>query len=590
MYKNLIELFKENEGKGAVGAFNLHCFEMLPAMIQAAEELNVPIIIQTSLGTAEYIGFEPLIAAVKALAEKSSVNVALHMDHCKSVEALKKAIDLGYSSVMYDGSALPIEENIKNTQEVVEYAHAHGVSVEGEIGSIGGAEEGVVVEKDAAMYTKPEDALHYVNETHVDALAVSIGTTHGQFKSKAKINYELLTELKAKLGPVGLVLHGGTGVSDEDMKRCVREGMKKINVGTELNKSYIEVVNTTFPDATPLTSLRNLLGPANEKIKEVFKGKKIMIISDDQVYPLYGDDLTLNLEKDFKVNHVVVPHGEKSKRFDMLPTLYKACLDFKLTRTDLIIALGGGVIGDMAGFVASSYLRGVKLVQIPTSLLAQVDSSVGGKVAVDLPEGKNLVGAFYHPSMVLIDPCTLKTLDPHFISDGMGEVIKYGCIKDKKLFDQLNSYQNFEELYEFIDEIIYNCVNIKREVVEKDQFDFGDRLLLNFGHTYAHAIEQYYHYEKYSHGEAVGIGMYQITKLAESLDLTKTGSSTQIKEILQKYNLPYECQVETKNLIQAISLDKKNINNSLSVVLLKEIGNSYVYQTNQEFLLKKERV
>ena len=119
MYKNLIELFKENEGKGAVGAFNLHCFEMLPAMIQAAEELNVPIIIQTSLGTAEYIGFEPLIAAVKALAEKSSVNVALHMDHCKSIEALKKAIDLGYSSVMYDGSALPIEENIKNTQEVV---------------------------------------------------------------------------------------------------------------------------------------------------------------------------------------------------------------------------------------------------------------------------------------------------------------------------------------------------------------------------------------------------------------------------------------------------------------------------------------
>ena len=249
MYKNLIELFKENEGKGAVGAFNLHCFEMLPAMIQAAEELNVPIIIQTSLGTAEYIGFEPLIAAVKALAEKSSVNVALHMDHCKSIEALKKAIDLGYSSVMYDGSALPIEENIKNTQEVVAYAHAHGVSVEGEIGSIGGAEEGVVVE----------------------TLAVSIGTTHGQFKSKAKINYELLTELKAKLGPVGLVLHGGTGVSDEDMKRCVREGMKKINVGTELNKNYIEVVSKTFTadDVTPLTSLRNLLGPANERIKEI---------------------------------------------------------------------------------------------------------------------------------------------------------------------------------------------------------------------------------------------------------------------------------------------------------------------------------
>ena len=169
MYKNLIELFKENEGKGAVGAFNLHCFEMLPAMIQAAEELNVPIIIQTSLGTAEYIGFEPLIAAVKALAEKSSVNVALHMDHCKSIEALKKAIDLGYSSVMYDGSALPIEENIKNTQEVVEYAHAHGVSVEGEIGSIGGAEEGVVVEKDAAMVL--ETLGGHVSENYIEGKA-----------------------------------------------------------------------------------------------------------------------------------------------------------------------------------------------------------------------------------------------------------------------------------------------------------------------------------------------------------------------------------------------------------------------------------
>lgn len=275
MYKNLTELFKENEGKGAVGAFNVHCFEMVPAMIQAAEELNVPIILQTSLGTAEYIGFEPLIAAVKALAEKSSVDVALHMDHCKSVEALKKAIDCGYSSVMYDGSSLPIEENIKNTKEVVAYAHAKNVSMEGEVGSIGGAEEGVVVAKDAAMYTKPEDALYFANETGVDALAVSIGTTHGQYKSKAKINYELLSELKEKLWTTGLVLHGGTGVSDEDMRRCVREGMKKINVGTELNKSYIEVVGKTFTaeGVTPLTSLRTLLGPANDRIREIVKEK-----------------------------------------------------------------------------------------------------------------------------------------------------------------------------------------------------------------------------------------------------------------------------------------------------------------------------
>lgn len=275
MYRNLIDLFKENEGKGAVGAFNVHCFEMLPAMVQATEELGVPVILQTSLGTARYIGFEPLIAAVKAIAEKSSVSVALHMDHCKDIDALKEAIDKGYSSVMYDGSSLSLEENIKNTKEVVAYAHERNVSVEGEVGSIGGAEEGVVVAKDDAMYTKPEDALYFAENTGVDALAVSIGTTHGQYKSKAKINYELLTELKEKLGDTGLVLHGGTGVSDEDMRRCVREGMKKINVGTELNKSYIEVVRETFTgeDVTPLTSLRNLLGPANDKIADVVKEK-----------------------------------------------------------------------------------------------------------------------------------------------------------------------------------------------------------------------------------------------------------------------------------------------------------------------------
>lgn len=269
MYKNLRELFKENEGKGAIGAFNLHCFEMLPAMIEAAEENNVPIIIQTSLGTAEYIGFETLIAAVKSLAERSSIDVCLHMDHCKDIDAIKRAIDCGYSSVMYDGSSLPLEENIKNTREVVEYAKAKNVSVEGEVGSIGGAEEGVVVSQNDAAYTKVEDALKFVEATGIDALAVAIGTTHGQYKSKAKLNFELMNELRNSLNNVGLVLHGGTGVSDEDMKRCARDGMKKINVGTELNKSYIEEVNKTFPTATPLTSLRKLLGPANDRIKEI---------------------------------------------------------------------------------------------------------------------------------------------------------------------------------------------------------------------------------------------------------------------------------------------------------------------------------
>ena len=340
----------------------------------------------------------------------------------------------------------------------------------------------------------------------------------------------------------------------------------------------------------PIYIEKGILNQADNYIKKIYQGNKIMIISDDQVYSYYGERLTNVLKKDFIVGRMVVPHGEQSKRFDILPSLYKALLDFKLTRTDLIIALGGGVIGDLAGFVASSYLRGVKLVQIPTSLLAQVDSSVGGKVAVDLPEGKNLIGAFYHPKMVLIDPETLNTLPERFIYDGMAEVIKYGCIKDKGLFDKLNNYQNFTLLYEDIDEIIYRCVDIKRDVVERDQFDFGDRLLLNFGHTLGHAIEQYYHYEKYSHGEAVAIGMVQLTKIAEEKGLSPEGTSDIIKNICSKYNLPSYSGLKTADLVGAISLDKKNINQKLSVVLLKEIGKSYVYQCDLSLIRVKDRI
>lgn len=352
----------------------------------------------------------------------------------------------------------------------------------------------------------------------------------------------------------------------------------------------MEMMVALKDNSYPIYIEKGILNHADKYIKEIYQGNKIMIISDDQVYSHYGDLLTGVLDKEYIVEHVTVPHGEQSKRFDILPSLYRSLLDFKLTRTDLIIALGGGVIGDLAGFVAATFLRGVKLVQIPTSLLAQVDSSVGGKVAVDLPEGKNLIGAFYHPKMVLIDPNTLKTLPERFINDGMGEVIKYGCIKDKSLFEQLNNYQDFNDLYQDIDEIIYRCVDIKRDVVERDQFDFGDRLLLNFGHTLAHAIEQYYHYEKYSHGEAVAIGMVQLTKIAEENNLSPVGTSDIIKEICIKYNLPVVSNLKTTDLLSAISLDKKNINKRLSLVLLKEIGDSYVYQSDLSLIRAKDRV
>ena len=343
-------------------------------------------------------------------------------------------------------------------------------------------------------------------------------------------------------------------------------------------------------DSYPIYIQQGLLDEVLSYIKPVFQGNKIMIISDDQVFSYYGEKIETQLKKEYEVSHIVVRHGEQSKRFDILPELYNELLSFQLTRTDLIIALGGGVIGDLAGFVASTFLRGVKFVQIPTSLLAQVDSSVGGKVAVDLPAGKNLVGAFKHPSLVLIDPKTLKTLDKRFISDGMGEVIKYGCIFDAELFKQLSTYSSFEELYQDIDEIIYRCVDLKRDVVEKDLFDFGDRLALNFGHTLGHAIEQYYHYEKYSHGEAISIGMVQLTQIAEMKGLTKPGTASQICDVLKTYQLPHASHLKTADLKQAMAVDKKNINKKLSYVLLHEIGQSYIYPSDLTFIDEVEEV
>ena len=335
----------------------------------------------------------------------------------------------------------------------------------------------------------------------------------------------------------------------------------------------------------PIYIKNGILTKSGEYISQIFKGQKIMIISDDNVFPLYGQQVIDSL-KDYECHFLVLPHGEPTKSFQSLPKIYTAMLDAKLTRSDLVIALGGGVIGDLAGFAAASYLRGIKLVQIPTSLLAQVDSSVGGKVAVDLSQGKNLVGAFYQPKMVLIDPDVLNTLPEHFIKDGMGEVIKYGCIKDAGLFDRLCAHSSFENLKPELSEIIARCVDIKRIVVEADQFDTGERMLLNFGHTLAHTIEQYYNYERESHGEAVGIGMYQITRMSEEKGLTISGCSDQIKKALDIYGLPSSCGLPVADLTKAITLDKKNLNGNLNVILLKAIGDSYVYPTDISFFNK----
>ncbi|MGL5086590.1 MAG: 3-dehydroquinate synthase [Clostridium sp.] len=334
----------------------------------------------------------------------------------------------------------------------------------------------------------------------------------------------------------------------------------------------------------PILIENGLIEKVGYEVQKIFKGKKIFILTDENVNSFYGEKVKSLLENvGYVVKKLILKPGEETKNYSSVLGIYNELLDFKITRSDLIITLGGGVIGDLGGFVASTFLRGVDFIQFPTSLLAQVDSSVGGKVGVDISRGKNLIGSFYHPKAVLIDPDVLNTLKPRFFNDGMAEVIKYGCIKDSNFFSELKNYRNNQDVINNIGKIIHRCCAIKRDVVEKDEKDKGDRMLLNFGHTLGHGIEQYYDYKKYSHGEGVAVGMYVITKISESMGLSKKGTASEVKELLIKYSLPFETDVKIDNIMEAISLDKKNIDGNLNVILLKEIGKSFIYKTDSSF-------
>lgn len=273
MYTTLKEVTHQAERLNfTVGAFNAHNLEMLPEMIRGAKEMGAPIIIQTSVDTAKYIGMSLLVAVVREMAETEMVDAVLHLDHAREFDDIKEAIDSGYTSVMYDGSHLPFKENIMKTQAVVAYAHEHGVSVEGELGTIGGTEEGIHVEEDDKVYTKPADAVHFVKATGVDALAIAIGTNHGQFKSKTEVNIPLLKEIDAVVD-VPLVIHGGTGVKEEDYPELINHGIRKFNVGTELLVNWTQTAKDSFGETTINKSLRHNVMPANQKVKEIVSHK-----------------------------------------------------------------------------------------------------------------------------------------------------------------------------------------------------------------------------------------------------------------------------------------------------------------------------
>ncbi len=333
---------------------------------------------------------------------------------------------------------------------------------------------------------------------------------------------------------------------------------------------------------------KGLLENIGEEIKKVYKNKKIMIITDAHINTLYGHILESTLiNENFIVHKIIIEPGEKSKSFATLGRIYDRLVYFEMSRTDLVIAFGGGVVGDLAGFAASTFLRGLPFIQIPTSLLAQIDSSIGGKVAVNLKQGKNLVGSFYQPLGVFIDPNLLQSLEKRYLYDGMAEVIKYGAIRDRALFENLLSYHTCAELLEHIEDIIYTCCDIKKSIVEKDEKDTGERMLLNFGHTIGHSIEKNFQYEVYTHGEAVAMGMYTITQASEMLQMTEKGTADQIKSILHQYHLPYHLpSVSYDSLIESIKIDKKTKGEYLYMVLLENIGNAFLKKISQKDIWK----
>ena len=332
---------------------------------------------------------------------------------------------------------------------------------------------------------------------------------------------------------------------------------------------------------------RGLLSQVGERCKALLpKAARLYLVTDSNVAPLYQEQVEKSLTgAGFLVKTKVVPAGESSKNAGQLTELWEDMMVFGLTRTDAVIALGGGVVGDLAGFAAASILRGVDLIQIPTTLLAQVDSSVGGKVAIDLRAGKNLAGAFWQPRGVLIDPDCLDTLPDRTFTDGMAEVIKYGCIRDDDFFRLLERCGSRAGVMEHMEQILYICCDLKRQVVLQDERDTGVRMTLNFGHTIGHAFELAGHYEVWTHGQGVAAGMNWAAQLGVALGITPPQVVEQIQEILGKFGLPLTIPCPWEIMVEAVGLDKKSSGDSITLILLTRLGQAVPHRMKKDELL-----
>jgi 3-dehydroquinate synthase len=326
-----------------------------------------------------------------------------------------------------------------------------------------------------------------------------------------------------------------------------------------------------------------LLGKLGEKIKEIALSGVVNIISDETVFSIYGSRVEEILKNaGFAVNSFVVPPGEETKNINSAIRIYDFLVEHRIERDDILIALGGGMVGDLAGFVAATFLRGMPWIPLPTSLVAMVDASIGGKVGVNHPQGKNLIGAFYQPSFVLADCHTLTTLPNRELTSGWAEVIKYGLILDRGFFEFLEA--NADKLIKLetdaVTEAIARSAAIKAQIVSEDEKERGKRTILNYGHTIAHGLEAASQYRCFLHGEAVAIGMMGAAKLSQRLGLLSSEAVERQQSLLQKFGLPIKCHCERSKAIsevaRAMELDKKIRQKAIRWVLLTDIGQTTI--------------
>jgi len=336
---------------------------------------------------------------------------------------------------------------------------------------------------------------------------------------------------------------------------------------------------------------RGLLPKAEEWARTIANPSQVVIITHPSINRLYGEQLFSGFSQANLPTHLIeVPEGERSKSLEQAEKIYDKLLKWKCDRQTVLVALGGGVIGDLTGFIAATYVRGVPFIQVPTTLLAQVDSSVGGKTAVNHPLGKNMIGVFYQPKLVVADLETLKTLPEKEYKAGIAEIIKHGVIEDAGLFDFLESQcQNIlSHDTSALTHIIATSCAIKARVVEKDERESHYRMVLNFGHTIGHAIESLTGYSTFVHGEAVAIGMVYAAKLSQLMGRCSEDVTHRITRLIENFGLPIKLpDLKAEDMIQSMYLDKKTAHKKIRFILVKDIGSIEIVDHVAEPLIKE---